>query len=140
MKVILPLLLLILAACAPNPNGVQEGQWVVHQVTGEEYFLVDYNVETGNVEEMKNSDGELVHIDTNIIELAPRDVEEEETVVDHSDLIKELRLARIALDQANTPVNRDAMEEVIEETERAVTADSPIFRAKTWNPATGRYE
>jgi len=135
MKTFLFLTLFVLAACAPNPNGVREGQWVINQVTGSEYYLIDYNAETGDVELMKDDDGNVVQVDTNILELAPRDIE-----VDHSDLMHELRLARIALDNANTPVNRAAVEESVKEAERVIATDSDIFRTKVWNPATSRYE
>ena len=88
---------------------------------------------------MKDSEGNEVRQDINIIELSPRDKEESETVQTEENLelirlIQELTRSRVALQQANTPNNRANLEKVIEEAETSITDNSPIFRDKVWNP------
>jgi hypothetical protein len=148
MKNFLAILSLVfVVACAQNPLRLAEGMWVKHKIDGQKYYIIDINLIDPNQEgttgyvRIKNESGEEVDGKFPIHEF-DRWVETVE--VDNSALLAqivlELQNARIALDEANTIANREAVESAIDNGEDAVTAESPIFRQKTWNPVTKRYE
>ena len=142
MRILITLLaaLCLLTACAENPLGLAPGMWVRHKIDGQKYFVTDVrtdvNPERGGLVKVKNELGVEVEKDFTIPEFElwierkqiPDGVE--------SNLERELRRARLALEAANTPESRDNLERQIEQAEEL----SPVFRKKTWNPETSRYE
>lgn len=163
MKKLIAVFLFFLVSCAPNPLGLAEGEWVKHKIDGQKYYIVelrqDINTEDGGLVRVKNEFGEEINKDFAIFDfdrwVEPKSADEGSHNID--DLFVELRLARIALDEAtqllvaadnlveakaelkHATEARNELLKVIEETE-SVTNDSPVFKKRIWNPSTGKYE
>lgn len=147
-KLLATLVLFLVAACVDNPLGLTEGMWVKHKVDGQKYFITYINRDTAandgaGIVKVKNEFGVEVDKEFGIFEFdlwvdqnAPSSTQERKIGL----IVKELIAARKAYEASPSPEAKERLGEAIEETEKSVTADSPVFAPKKWNPDTQKYE
>lgn len=138
MKTICLLLLAIIIACAPNPQGLTEGMWARHKITGDKVFLTMVSTsaapEDGGRVQCSNEDGDKYKPGETlrIFEFEPWDMEPESIEFEESDLVRMLKSARKAYESYPTPENHEFLGDIIHEAE--------VFTERKWNPVTERYE
>lgn len=142
---------LLLVTCAPNPDGIEAGDWVTHKITGQKYFVTelrqDLDSSDGGRVRVKNEDGSTVDgifrihelqpwVDPNIVNVSAPSTH------DWAQALYRLREAQLALEKRDAELGAKSVTAEQIELEQAIEqAEETIFGGtRQWNPITKQYE